>query len=430
MADAILEPATAAEEDEAKPAPLALLRCLFLLNALSTSSWGRFGQVYYLDQGLSTVQIGAIEGSMPLVGVVASSCWAVVADRCAAKKSVYLATTVCGTCALLLLAWDALLRRRFDRIFAVSLFMKLFSAGGILDAYALECVGGDRAAAAYGRLRLWGSVGWGGGALLMGFVNDEYGFGPNFVVFGGTNLLLVVALAAFVPAEATRAPGAKRPSFAALCRVFRSRALVAFVLEILVFGMAIGVVERLLFLYVVNDLGGDTTLCGLIVFVSSMFNIPVFVKSGALLKKLGHERLMILSQLCYCTRVAGYTFLRHETRYWILALETLHGFTFATLWIAAVERARVLAPEGWGASLQTLLQTAYYSVGPGCGALLGGWLWHVKNARFMYRVFATAVATLMVLRVVDVACRRRRAPKRPADYVALNGGADVSPLPT
>ena len=71
MADAILEPATAAEEDEAKPAPLALLRCLFLLNALSTSSWGRFGQVYYLDQGLSTVQIGAIEGSMPLVGVVA-----------------------------------------------------------------------------------------------------------------------------------------------------------------------------------------------------------------------------------------------------------------------------------------------------------------------------------------------------------------------
>ena len=142
---------------EPPKAPLCLLRLLFLLASLSTSSWGRFGQVFYHDQGLSTVQIGAIEGLMPLVGVVASTCWAGVADVHGAPKRVCLATTTLGTGALLLLAWKQLVRRDFARIFAVSLFMKLFSSGGILDAYALDCVGG-RAASAYGRLRLWGSL--------------------------------------------------------------------------------------------------------------------------------------------------------------------------------------------------------------------------------------------------------------------------------
>ena len=359
-------------EPPANP-PLCLLRILFLLASLSTSSWGRFGQVFYHDQGLSTVQIGAIEGLMPLVGVVASTCWAGVADVYGAPKRVYLATTTLGTGALLLLAWKRLVRRDFARIFAVSLFMKLFSSGGILDAYALDRVGG-RAASAYGRLRLWGSLGWGGGALLMGYVNTNCGFGPNFVVFGACNFALVVALAVAVPNDARRAAAAK-PSGAALWRVVTSAPLLFFLLEIFVFGMAIGVVERLLFLYVIDDLGGDTTLCGLIVFVSSVCNIPVFQNAGYLLERLGHDRLMMVSQLCYCTRVAGYTFLREDTRYWILALETLHGFCFATLWVAAVERARLLAPDGWGASLQTALQTTYYSLGPGCGALLGGYVW-------------------------------------------------------
>jgi len=167
------------------------LKLLFLLASLSGSAWGRFGQLFYLEKGLSTVQIGAIEGLMPLVGVVAASGWAVVADKARSRKTVYLLTTTLSTITLLLLAWSALVQRSFVRILAVSIAYRFFTSSGILDAYALGCLGDN--GAAYGRLRLFGSIGWGGGALIMGAINHRWGFSPNFVIFGTTNALLVLA---------------------------------------------------------------------------------------------------------------------------------------------------------------------------------------------------------------------------------------------
>lgn len=381
---------------------MCVLRCLFLLNSLSSSTWGRFGQIYYLGKGLSKAEIGLIEGMMPVVRVCSQSWWAVLADKRGLKKQIYLFTTVSGTCVLLVLG-TPLVRNSFWRILSVSLGSCAFSSAGILDAYALQVVGPENAKKSYGRLRLWGSVGWGSGALAMGAINDAYGFGPNFVLYGLFNFAKAFLLGIFVPSE-NRTSKKEPPTTSELVAVLTSRKMLAFLGEILVFGMAIGVVERLLFVYVVDTLHGSSLLCGLVVFVSSAFNIPVFQCSGRLLDYFGKDYLMLISQFCYFTRVCGYTLLTPRTKYYILLLETLHGFTFAALWIAAVERARGLAPKGWESTTQSLLQTTYYALGPGLGALLGGYLWHVKNARFMYRAFAAAVAVLFCLRAFVLFC--------------------------
>jgi len=73
----------------------------------------------------------------------------------------------------------------------------------------------------------------------------------------------------------------------------------------------------------------------------------------------------------------------------------------------SVEEARALAPLGWEATLQSLLQTVYYSLGPGCGALLGGWIWHRQDARFMYRSFGVAVFALFCFRAGALIARRK-----------------------
>ena len=103
-------------------------------------------------------QIGMIEGLMPLVGVVAQSTWAraprfpllsrrrmvsvlyffyflrvvvvvvvvfrsqsALADVRRARKAVYLWTSACGTCVLLLLAVPQIVEHSYVRILAVSL---------------------------------------------------------------------------------------------------------------------------------------------------------------------------------------------------------------------------------------------------------------------------------------------------------------------
>ena len=381
-----------------------LLRLLFLLNALSTSTWGRFGAIYYLDKGLSKVEIGIIEGLMPLVAVITQSLWALVADAKNAKKEVFLGTNLLSASCLMLLAVPQIVKRSFWRILVVSLSSKIFSSAGILDAYVLKSAGMKM----YGRLRLWGSIGWGTGALAMGVLNDRYGFGPNFAFYGTFNFLKVAILAMVVPSERqiTTAKLLSPPrtpeleNWAALWNVLRSWKLMMFLGEIFLFGAAIGVVERLLFVYIVDVLHGGATLCGLVVLVSSLCNIPIFHHGALLLDRLGTENLMLLSQLCYFTRVFGYTVLEPQTKYYILFLETLHGLTFATLWVAAVDQARSLAPPGWDTSLQSALQSVYYALGPGVGALVGGFLWRSFSPRVMYRSFAAAVFGLFVLRLL------------------------------
>lgn len=375
-------------------------------------------RIYYLAKGLNKSEIGMIEGLMPIAAVCCQSAWAALADVRRSRKGVYLVTSVCGTSVLLLLGVPAIVHRSFWRILCVSVGSRAFSSAGILDAYALDVIGAKRAPKLYGPLRLWGSIGWGTGALAMGAINSMYGFGPNFVIYGLVNYARAALLCIFVPSESVmrsqrRDNASSRPDSADLIVVLTSYRLVVFLGEILVFGMAIGVVERLLFVYVVDNLNGNSLLCGLIVFVSSAFNIPVFQNAGILLAHFGKGNLMILSQFCYFTRVIGYTLLTPRTRYFILLLETLHGLTFATLWIAAVEQARQLAPDGWGATLQSLLQTTYYSLGPGLGALIGGTIWHMKSARFMYRCFAAVAFALFFLRIIfsmlSSCCKRRKS---------------------
>ena len=57
----------------------------------------------------------------------------------------------------------------------------------------------------------------------------------------------------------------------------------------------------------------------------------------------------------------------------------------------------------------------YYSLGPGLGALVGGYVWVRWSARTMYRAFAAAVAGLALVRAARLArraARRARAPPR------------------
>ena len=49
-----------------------------------------------------------------------------------------------------------------------------------------------------------------------------------------------------------------------------------FLAEVMVLGAGIGVVERLLFVYLQNDLKASTTLCGLTVGVTVLFELPIF----------------------------------------------------------------------------------------------------------------------------------------------------------
>lgn len=210
--------------------------------------------------------------------------------------------------------------------------------------------------------------------------------------------------------------------FADLTRALCRAPVLAFFAESVVFGAGMTVVERLLFVYLIRDLGGSVTLAGASVACTVVLELPIFYYAQWLLKHVGHHALICCSMCAYFTRVYGYTLLTPATVNYILALESLHGITFASYWISAVDHVKTISPPAFVSSFQTLLQVCLACIGGGVGAFVGGWAMDVYGGKAMYRFTSLTVAALFVLRVLGVAVARACGVCRANDDTAGDSG--------
>jgi len=201
-----------------------------------------------------------------------------------------------------------------------------------------------------------------------------------------------------------------------------------FLVEVVIMGAAMATVERLLFLYMVNDLKSSTLLCGLSVGVNVLFELPIFWYASQLLSLLGSDGMFLISMVCFVIRVFGYTLLVPSTKWWILGLESMHGVTFATFWIVTTDVSKVLIDESsnssnnnsssssnntspeqeeqqrtsssWATTIPSLVQMLYTAVGATIGTVLGGFAMNAYGSREMYRFTATLVSCMLLVHLV------------------------------
>ena len=176
-----------------------------------------------------------------------------------------------------------------------------------------------------------------------------------------------------------------------------------FVLECIIMGAGMGTVERLLFLYLVNDLNASTLLCGVTVGVTVLFELPIFWYAQHFLSVFGHDGMLIISMICFVVRVWGYTLLMPSTRWFILPLEGLHGITFACFWVTSTDVAKSLICQvkGWNTAIPSIVQTLYACIGAGLGSIIGGWAMHHYGSKEMYRVTGYIVFVTLILHVAS-----------------------------
>lgn len=393
------------KEETEKDEPLSwrgllLFRSLYFLDGLGGAAWGRFGVIYYnIGKGLNEKQIGALQGIRPLLGFIMRPWWGFVADRLLqSRKFVFVTCKVGATACLLTLP------------FASSFYMIAFSVGGmalfptvgVLDAHALDFLG-EAHRGMYGSIRLWATISWGVGSVVMGVLTDHYGFVWNFGVFGSmmvtSVLFTVVCLPARSTSELAQRATKQTPEWAALRRQLFRWPILLWLLQVTLMGAAMSLVDSFLFVYLQNDLQASTAICGYTVGVTVLLEIPVFGHSKFLLSNVGHDGLFVISMLAYTTRVLGYTMLTPNTVHYILLLEVLHGITFSTAWIAAVDVAAQISPKEWSTLVQSILSAVWSCVGGGLGPLLGGMVYERYGAATMFRGAAAIVAIALLIHI-------------------------------
>ena len=353
-----------------------------------------FLPAYLRGLGLSGTEISTVFAVTPLFALALPLAWAYLADRTHSHAKV-LRAVVCG-------AWlgfvPMLFARRFPVIVAGWALYASFSVavGGLADAFAVARV---RAGAVYGRLRLWGSVGYVVAAVLVGALLTARGRPADRLV----PLAMWLALGcAFAAALRLRGAGeaAVRPHAADVWALLHDRRL-RLLLAIAALHWICMAPYNVYFGVFLEDIGLRPLSWALAYSTGVVMEVVVLMTFHRLQARFTLPALLAAAFAVSAARWLAIAFARGPAA--LIALQALHGMTFGMFWSAAIALVAATVPPPLRATGQALLVIAI-NVGAALGNAITGRIYDAHGARLLFLL--AAIGELAPLGVVLVARRR------------------------
>ena len=319
--------------------------------------------VYYRSVGLSLGEIGLLGSLAAAVGLVGAPLWGTLADRYPTSRLIMPAAATLAAFAALGLA----LARQPIAIAGAVIATSVAMAGlaPILDARALETVRGDHDR--YGRLRVWGSIGFVVVVWVTGFLVERTGIASLFGVYVPLLAITAVVAIALRGAGRTMPP---LPRLSGIGLVLRHGPLRSFLLAAFAVWSASMAINAFLSIHLL-DIGAPGELVGSAWALGAMVEVPIMWAYPALAARFGSRRLLVAGAAAFALRALALPLLAHP----VLAALTmlLHGAGFGLLLVGGVTHVSRHAPPGTAATAQGVLTAVVFSlamiVGPGLGGL-------------------------------------------------------------
>ena len=344
--------------------------------------------------GFDPLQIGLLMGVFAGLRIFAPPLCAHMVDR-SGRRLEWLrrAAEVSCLCALAM-GW-------IHGFWAIALALALFSAAwnsitSIYDAHVLDNLGD--ASADYGRLRLWGSVGFIAAVVLVGELVERAGL--TLVPWALAALILVTRLS--LRAGRNSLPsGPGRDGLPGIQSALADRRVWAFLLVAFLMLVSHGAYYNFFTIYL-KQLGYSATTAGLLWAWAVIAEIAVFMLASRLLQRFSLRGLMVVALGATALRWAIMATLPEHPAA-MLAAQTLHLASFGIFHLCSVVIAGLLFPRSAGSSGQAL----HGSVGFGAGALVGsigsGWLWQHASPEFTFWVSAGVAAAAAIIALFGLA---------------------------
>jgi len=261
--------------------------------------------------------------------------------------------------------------------------------GPMLDATTFQILASEKRQN-YGRQRLFGSIGFGAGALATGYVTDYYTklIGSEttdyLFVFVLTTALGIVAsgisLKLNVPAHHMQSivPGLKL--------IFTNKNIALFVWIVLVQGTVQSIKYTYLFWYAGELRGSSNTVFGLAVVSDCLSEVPMFFLSSWFLKKMGHKLCLTVGLLFASLRTLLYAYLTDAWQ--MVLLEAINGVAFALPMAAMCSYVYKLSPDGMTTTFMSLVQGLYWGLSNVIGSFFGGFLYEKFGALSTFKYTA------------------------------------------
>ncbi len=341
-----------------------------------------YASLYFADKGLSAAQIGVLMSLMQVMRIFGPNLWGWVADHTRRRVQVLRLTSLAAATVFCAMFWG----ESFAFFFAVMVLLNLFTSaqGPLSEALMLSAMRGDLTH--YGRLRLWGSVGFIAAVTVSGQLLDWYGIGLVLWIS-----LLLLGLVAFA-ANGMREEGQVQvphdtPSVREL---LRRREVLAFFASTFLMIAAHASVYVYYSLYLA-EIGYSKTVIGLMWSLGVLAEIAFFYWQAPLFRRLGVRWLMMFSLAIGVVRFLMIGFGAESLPLLLLA-QVLHAATFGVHHSASVATLQ----RWFSGPLQARGQALYISVSYGLGGTAGGLLlsacWDTFGAKIVYLLAAVLCA--------------------------------------
>jgi PPP family 3-phenylpropionic acid transporter len=324
---------------------------LYFLYYAAAATLLPFLTIYYQDLGLTGTQIGFLASLPPLLSLVSAPVWGVVSDMMKQRK---LSLLIAISGAVLLALALSIVRGFIWMIPTVMLFAFFFSPiMPLVDTTTISLLGGQKER--YGQLRLWGAVGWGVAAPIVGWLIETDSAAWSFWAYAG-----LMALGFFIALRIPETGRIEATSPTSLRIALASPRWFLFLVIAFSGGMSLSMISNFLFLFLFF--------------------------SNRLLSRWNERQLIGAALLFFAIRAWAYSLIAVP---WLaLPIQLFHGPTFSLMWIAGVSYADRIAPTGLEATAQGLFAGVMLGIGSAAGAFLGGLLYEHVGPVMMFRLAA------------------------------------------
>lgn len=339
---------------------------------------------YLMSLGFTPARIGELIAIPQATKVVAPTVWGWLADRSGQRMRVI--RWACLASALTFAGVYA----AGDSYLGLALVTLLFSffwnaALPQFEAVTLDHLGEQ--AHRYSRVRLWGSVGFIGAAVSLGFATRAWGVSLVPLVLLGLFALLWLS-SLLVPERAARAAAQAELS---LSQVLRQPVVIAFFGACLLNQTAHGAYYGFYSLYL-ETLGYSPEFIGLMWGLGVTVEVGMFVFLPRFLAHFGPRRLMLAALALAALR---WWLIGHYAHHLpaLLFAQSLHAFSFGVFHAVSIHLVHQFFPGSLQGRGQALYSSVGFGVGNALGSLAAGYLWAGLGPAAMFDL-ATLVGIL------------------------------------
>lgn len=337
-----------------------------------------YASLYFAEKGMSASQIGILMSLMQVMRIFGPNLWGWVADRHQQRVRVLRITAAAAVATFAGIFFG----QTFAQLFFVMVIFNLFTSaqGPLSEALMLSEMRGDMTH--YGRLRLWGSVGFILTVTVAGPLLDSLGI--RFMPWIALALLTLVLVSSLRMHETP--DGDSHLRAASVMSLLKRREVVAFFCSTFLMIAAHASLYVFYSLYLAQ-IGYSNTVIGLMWSLGVVVEIVFFFYQAPLFRRFGVQKLMIASLLIAVARflLIG---LGAQSLLILLIAQVMHAATFGVHHSASVATLQRWFSGPLQARGQALFTSISYGLGGTVGGLVLGGFWDKFGSQTVYLMAA------------------------------------------